>query len=504
MNRTKNATKNIISGFFNKIIMLFFPFIIRTILIKYLGSEYLGLGSLFTSILQVLNLTELGFSSAIVFSLYKPIAEKDNKTICALLNFYKNVYRILGLIILIIGLALIPFLKYLIKGTYPSDINITLLYLIYLGNTVISYFLFAYRSTILIANQKNNIITSISTFINIVMYIFQILFIILFKNFYLYALLLFVCTILNNIICALYSKKMYPEFYPIGKIDLDMKHSIKQKVYGLMIQRICSTTRNSLDSIFISAFLGLNWVTLYTNYYTIISAFFGVMSIFSSSITAGIGNSIVLETKKKNYNDMIKFNFLYMIITGFITVCLFNLYQPFMKIWMGKDYLLNFSFVILFCIYFYALEMGVIRGAYSDAKGLWYENRYRSIFESVANIVLNFILVKFIGLYGIIIGTLISLLVINFGYGSQILYKYYFTEERVSDYFIKHLKYFCVTALCILITYVICSLITFNNLIFLFIKGIICVIITLIIYVLIYKNSKEFKLSIEFIKKILK
>ena len=122
--RTKNALRNMIFGFFNKFVVLLFPFIIRTVIIKTLGSEYLGLNSLFISILQVLNLAELGFSAAIVYSMYKPIAENDTKTICALMNLYKKIYRVIGFTVMAIGLFLLLFLKFFIKGAYPTDINI--------------------------------------------------------------------------------------------------------------------------------------------------------------------------------------------------------------------------------------------------------------------------------------------------------------------------------------------------------------------------------------------
>ena len=182
MSRTKNTVRNISAGLINKVVMLLFPFVIRTILIKHLGSDYLGLSSLFTSILQVLNLTELGFSSAIVYSMYKPLAEKDTKTICTLMNFYKKIYRIIGLIIIIFGMLLIPFLPKLIHGSYPETINITILYLIYLFNTGVTYFLFAYKSSLLNADQRNDIINNVNTIVGSVQYIMQIIILIVFKN----------------------------------------------------------------------------------------------------------------------------------------------------------------------------------------------------------------------------------------------------------------------------------------------------------------------------------
>ena len=267
-----------------------------------------------------------------------------------------------------------------------------------------------------------------------------------------------------------------------------------------MVQKVCATTRNSLDSIFISAFIGLNAVAIYNNYYTILNAIVGVMSIFSSAITAGIGNSIVTETIDKNYKDMNKFNFIYMWIAGWCTICLVCLYQPFMELWMGQEYMFPLSMVILFCIYFYALEIGVVRGAYSDAKGLWWENRYRAIAETITNIALNWILVNIFGIYGIIIATLISLLIVNFAYGSQILFKYYFTNKKFIDFFKAHGIYALVTSILSLVTYYICSFIKIDGILELIAKGTICIVIPNILYFLIYRKTAIFQEALNFIK----
>ena len=504
MKRTKNAIRNIIWGLVNKVIVLVFPFIIRTILIKKLGSEYLGLSSLFTSILEVLNLTELGFSSAIVFSMYKPIAENDTKTICALMNLYKKIYRIIGTIILVIGLAITPFLTNLISGTYPDDINIYVLYLIYLFNTSITYFMFAYKSALLTAHQRTDITSNVHTIMYIIKYLLQIIVLVTLKNYYVYVLTITVTSIANNIVVAYITNKKYPQYVCKGDITEEEKTNIKKRVGGLMIQKVCATTRNSLDSIFISAYLGLTVVAMYSNYYSIISAILGISTMLTSAIVAGVGNSIVVDSVEKNYKDMNKFNFMYMWIAGWCTICLACLYQPFMKIWMGEEYMFSYGVVVLFCMYFYALKMGDIRSVYSEAKGLWWESKYRAIAEVIANIALNWILVKFFGVYGIIAGTLISLLIINFGYGSQILFKYYFKEQKVSEYFLTHGKYALVTLIVCIVTYFVCSFISLEGILGLILKGIICVIVPNILYLVIYRKDSEFNDSKEFVFKILK
>ncbi|MGN0716955.1 MAG: hypothetical protein ACI4LU_04395, partial [Treponema berlinense] len=172
---------------------------IRTVLIKKIGIEYAGLNSLFSSILQVLNLTELGFASAVVYSMYKPIAEDDKDTICALLNFYKRVYFIIGLVILALGTAVMPFLPHLIRGNIPQDINIYVLYSIYLVNTSLSYLLFGYKNSLLNAHQRRDVISNILTITQGLMNICQLIILVTIKNYYLYVLMMPIFTVLNNV-----------------------------------------------------------------------------------------------------------------------------------------------------------------------------------------------------------------------------------------------------------------------------------------------------------------
>ena len=501
--RTKNASRNIIFGLINKTIHLVFPFIIRSVIIQTLSSEYLGLSSLFTSILQVLNLAEMGFSSAIVYNMYKPVAEHDSATICALLNLYKKIYRVIGIIVLIIGLALMPFLNNFIQGSTPENTNIYILYMLYLFNTVSTYFLFAYKSALINAHQRNDIVSNVHTITSLMQFILQIIVLLIYKNYYYYIVIQCITAMLNNILVAIIAKHKYPQYICRGDVSKEQKKDIRKRVTGLMIQKVCATTRNSLDSIFISSMIGLTAVAIYSNYYTIMTAIIGVMGIVTSSTTASVGNSIVSESVRKNYNDMNKFNTIYMWISGWLTICLACLYQPLMRLWMGEENMFPYGVVILFCIYFYALKMGDIRYIYSEAKGLWYENRYRAIAESIANIILNLILGHFFGVYGIITGTLISLLIINFGYGSQILFKYYFPKHKMSEYFLRHLLYAFITLVICIITYSLCELIHINGILELIVKGIICTIIPNILYFLIYRKMSFYKDAVNFIKRLI-
>ena len=408
---------------------------IRTVLIKKIGIEYAGLNSLFSSILQVLNLTELGFASAVVYSMYKPIAEDDKDTICALLNFYKRVYFIIGLVILVLGTAVTPFLPRLIKGNVPQNINIYVLYSIYLVNTSLSYLLFGYKNSLLNAHQRRDVISNILTITQGLMNICQLIILVTIKNYYLYVIMMPVFTVLNNVLVGIATKRMFPEYSCKGKLDISVKKDIRKKVAGLMISKLAQTSRNSFDSIFISAFLGLAMTTIYSNYLLVISAITGILNIVINSLQAGVGNTLQTETKEKNYENLKKFNLLYTLFVGWCTTCMLCMYQSFMELWLGKDFLLPFGAVVLLCLYFYILKAGDINSLYYNASGMWWHGKYRAITEALLNLLGNFILVKYIGIYGIVISTVITAIIGHFWNG-QFLFKLYYKNNKMIRYFL--------------------------------------------------------------------
>ena len=370
--RVINTKRNIISGFIKQISNIIFPFIIRTIILYRLGVLYQGLNGLFSSVLQVLNLTELGFSNAVVFVLYKPIAENDSETISAIINFLKKIYFTVGMVMLLLGLVIMPFLPYFIAGDYPADINIYLLFFIYLFNTIISYMLFSYKSALFIANQREDVVSNIYTITSFFTKVCQIVLLLLLNNYYIYIIVMPIGTIINNILLQFYSKKYFPEIITKGKITTELKDIINKQVKAIFINKVGDVARNSFDNIVLSSLLGLTVVAIYNNYYYIFSALYGIMLMISHSMQASVGNSVVKESIEKNYNDFIKFSFIYSWITGWATISMVSLYQPFMIIWMsGKsDMLLSFGDMLLLCIYFYFISMNNIRNLYLNVNGL--------------------------------------------------------------------------------------------------------------------------------------
>lgn len=493
MSRTQNASRNIGWGIINKIISILTPFVLRTMVIYIIGIQYVGLNSLFSSILGVLSLAELGFGSALVFSMYKPIAENDVSKVNALLNLYRKIYRCVGVIILILGLLIMPFLDFFIAKDYPKEVNIYLLYLIYLVNTTLGYFLFAYKRSILNATQRVDVGSNINSFIQIFQFIVQSILLIFFRNYYIYILIIPCMTIIDNIIVAVYVNRKYPEYICIGNIEKEEMGLIKKNVGGLVIQKIGNTILNSADNIVISSFLGLTLLAKYNNYYYIMSSVFGILFIITNSITPIIGNSIVKDSLEKNYKDFVKFNFIEVWLVTWFAACLLSLYQHFMFLWGGNDFQLAPSVAVLFVIYFYVYKMNDMCYVYRQASGIWWEGKWMPFVSATVNLLLNLVLVNIIGMAGVLISTIISIFLINFPWGTYILFAKYFKNPKgTKTYMLNQIKYMLIAILVIGFTFLISNLLKNYSWVNFFIKMLICTTIPNVLLLLVHKNNPVF------------
>ena len=395
-------------GMVLKIYQMFMPFVMRTVIIYYLGAEFLGLNSLFNSILQVLNLAELGVGSAMVFSMYKPIAENDKEKLCALLNLYRKYYRIIGTLILIIGIAIVPVLPKLISGSLPAEVDLYILYFLNLSATVLTYWLFAYKNSLLQAYQRTDVVSKVFIVTDTFKYILQIVSLIIFKDYYLYCIVLLLSQIMNNIMTAYGAKRRYPDLEPKGHLAKDEQKIINGKIKDLFTTKLATTLLSSGDTLVISAMLGLIMLAMYQNYYYLISAVLGCFTIIHTAITAGIGNSLIVDTMekvKKTFN-MLFFGILWLLT--FCAGCFLCLMQPFMEMWVGTELMLKDAIVILLVIYFCVYELTQFFSVYKEAAGIWHQDRFRPLICSIINITLNLIFVQKWGVYGVVLATIIS------------------------------------------------------------------------------------------------
>lgn len=499
--RTKNTVAGAFWGLVEKISSILLPFIVRTVLIKKLGSEYLGLSSLFSSILEVLNLTELGFGSAAVFAMYKPIAEDDYCTTGAILEYLKKIYRLIGVVTIVVGGAFLPFLRYTISNGVPNDINIYLLYMIYVFNTAISYLLYAHKQSLLSALQLNYITNKISFFTNTMMRLCQIVLLLLVPNYYIYVILIPLFTIVSNVVCSFIVDKDYKKWFGYGQLNTTIRDDIKGRLFPLMSTKLATVLVNSADTLVISAFLGLTEVAIYNNYYYIMSSISGFLIVVYGAMQAGIGNALVVDEHEKIIADFKKFQFINNWVVTTFTVCLLCLYQPFMELWVGQKLMLPFDMVILFCIYFYANTIQRIVVIYKDAAGIWREDMLRCYLSCGLNLIINIISVQYIGLYGVIGSSVIANLV-GLPWMAYILFKTVF-KEKSGKFYLQEVRDACGAIVICFIVLNCCRIVPYGFWGIL-VRLVICVFLSNLLLLIFNFRSTEFEASKKWIFGILK
>lgn len=457
--RSRNVGRNILYGIINRFFALLMPFIVRTVLIYRYGIIYLGMNSLLASIFQVLNLAEFGFGSAVVYSLYLPIAVGDTETVCAYLGTYRKIYRAIGGVIFILGIAFLPFFPWLLKSNeIPGNVDPFIWYLFFLLDAVASYLLFGYKTAIPSALQRNDLVSKIDTVVLFCKSVVQILILLFTDNFYFFLITTLLFTIVRNILISGMVSRYYPQYVCWGSIGRERIIELRRLVCGLALSNFRGASRHSIDSICITVFVGLTMTAIYDNYFCILSAAIAVMGGVGDAMLSSVGNSIATESREKTYCDMRRFNFIYMLLSGWLAVCLFCLYQPFVRLWVGPDLMLGSSEVVALCLYFYILRAGSIRWIYHQGAGLWWKARYIVIAETICNIVLNILLAKYWGVLGIILATLISLFFVNFIGGAWILFKEYFQNGKSGEFFADQARYFLVTAMVGMVCFYICEM----------------------------------------------
>ena len=504
IDRVERSKKNIIWSFAGKIVNILLPFATQTCLIYILGVQYVGLNGLFTSVLTILSLTELGIGSALVFSMYRPIAEGDDAKVCALLAFYRKCYHIIGCVILTVGLILLPFIRHLISGDVPDDINVYVLYVIYLLNTVLSYFLFAYKTSLLNACQMVDVISGVDILTNITKCVLQFAGLLIIPSYYMFVWVLPLTTVMRNIGVEILTRKKYPHYFCQGKLLSSDIHEIFEKVKGLFLQSIGSVVLTSVDNIVISIFLGLNLLGQYNVYLYIHTALVGLVGVISSSIVPVAGNSVAVEDKEKNFQNFRQLNLLWMCVVAWCTVCELCLIQPFIRMWAGDKMMLNNGVAALFALYFYASKIGDMSWVYKSASGIWKEGRYVPVISSVANLSMNLLMVRWIGVAGILLSTILSMMFINIPFGGRVLFRVYFDYRNAwREYLLTHIRHFILAAAIGLSMYWICMKIPLEGAWCLAVRGVLCAIVPIPILWLVYRKDDRMQGTGRLVKRLL-
>ncbi|WP_406685932.1 lipopolysaccharide biosynthesis protein [Rossellomorea vietnamensis] len=488
--RTKHSIFNITAGLANQLIITSLSFISRTIFISALGIEYLGIQGLFTNIFAMLSLAEAGIGSSIIYSLYKPVADHNIGRINALMRLYKHAYLAIAVVILILGLLLFPFLPLFLKDSSVGQINI--IYFIFLLNTVAPY-LFQYKISFLNVNQKNYIVTLIYSASSIITMCLKIGILYYTKNFILFLIVESIITISTSILLAGLVDKRYPFLKNIEatKLDAATKKGIIKNIKAIILQNVGVFLVLSTDNIIISSFVGVAAVGLYSNYSMLIEICRNFSYQISNNIHHSVGNLVATENKEKVYSIFKVSLFSNFWLYSFSSIFLYVVIEPFITLWIGKEFLMDKTILIILLLIFFERGMRNSITMVKNTAGIYHEDRFAPLIQAAINLGASLILVKFIGITGVFLGTLISVISVPLWLTPLLVYRKVF-QMHFSKYLRIYFCYFVVGLATCLITESLCNYILPQGDLNFILKVITCLLVPNIIFTALFFRTQEF------------
>ena len=438
--RLKNSALNFASGFLGRVLTILLNFVVRTIFIYCLNEAYLSVNGLYSNILTVLSLAELGFGSAMVFRMYAPVAAKDYQKTAALLHFYKKIYAVIGAVIFGLGLCVIPFMDYIIKDK-PDVSGLTLYYILFLINTTISYWFASYKASVLYADQKEYIKTNVQNAMSILQSALQIVLLLIFRKYLLYLLIQLGCNIILNLYVAHLVDKRYPQIreYRDARLTSDERGQIKKDAEALVLSRFGHVVLNGTDNIIISAVVGVLWVGRLSNYTLICDSVTSALCQITAAITGSLGNFFATEDKHAGYALFKKVEFLNFWLYGFSFIALVTLLDPFVQIWAGGRFVLGLPISIAIAINFFVAGYMNTLWVFRSTLGLFKQGKFRPILVAILNIVLSIVLGRLWGVFGVLFATFLSRAAISLWYDPLILHRYGF-EVSCKPFFARYFR----------------------------------------------------------------
>ena len=489
--RVKKSSYNMVAGFINQFVTLIFSFISRTVFIHTLGEEYLGLNGIFADVLNLLSMADLGFNTAMAYSFYKPLSEKNETALAALVNFYKRVYRVIAILVSVIGVAIIPFLKYIVN-TEKEIPNLHIYYLFSLAGVVISY-LFVYKTTILTADQKNYEVTKITIWTNLCKTVSQIVILLLTHNYILYLTINVLFQFLNNVIASRKAEKSYPYIKQETFISKEEEKSIFQNMKSVFLYKLSGTLFNATDNILISMIVGTAAVGLYSNYLMVSQKLLLIIQIIFSALTASIGNLIVKDNAEKRYEVFSAAQSVSFILCGIITSAFGLVANDLMRVWLGEAFVLPLHTVMALTLNTYLSCVLQPLWVYRDATGLYMKTKYIMLIGAALNIVLSITLGNIWGIAGIILASAIARLCTYFWYEPKLLFREYF-ERPVGQYYLDLLKNLLLVAMVIVVLGLTAQNFVIDSWSDLIVKGILIGAICCAVFMLVYVKSSGFQI----------
>lgn len=444
--RTSNVIRNTWIGIISQSLILILSFISRTVFIKMLGNDYLSVNGLYSNIINTLSFVELGFGTALIYILYKPVAENDIKKTQSIIKFYQHCYSMIGLVMFILGLCVIPFMGYIIKEPPQISENLNIIYVLFLFSTCVSYF-FAHKSAIINANQQNYIVTLTNQITKAVQTLIQVALLLLTRNYIMYLVIQIIMTILNNIIISIIANKKYSYIKEknIEPIDEQDKKNVINKVKALITYRLGPAILNGTDNLILSSCIGMTTVGIYSNYYLITNYIASFLNQISYSMETSIGNLNAIGEPEQKEKVFYKIFYICFIIYGIVCILLMSSVNDFIRIWIGKEYLFNKNIVFSIVLYIYINGVQFPCYSYRTTSGLFDKNKIVPLVEVILNIVISITLAKCIGVAGVFLGTSISKLLTFFWTDPKLLYKYLFKNNDMLKYFKKYAYYMFLT-----------------------------------------------------------
>lgn len=499
--RTKNVSINIITSLICQLLNLCLNFVSRTFFIQYLGVIYLGINGLFANVLSILSFTELGIGHALVFSMYKPLAEKDTEKLTSLLAIYKKSYRLIALVVMFLGLMYVPFIEYTIKEQPNIPENLTLIYLLFLFNTV-SSFLIVYKKSIITADQKNYLVLITTEIAHIVQIITQIIVLVYYHSFIGFLVLQIIFTLLGNYLAALTANKLYPFINnpPKPLAEYEQK-DIFRNVKSMAAYKFGSIVLNSTDNVIISTMVGVVQVGLVSNYVLLYQAVNSILGNVVNSFTASIGNLNAVATIDKKYDVFNKVLFITVWLYGFASFALLFLSQELIPLWIGDGYLLDFPTVVAIMFGFYVFGVHTAESHYRTTMGFFVKGRYAPIASAFLNLILSVLLCKWVGLIGIFIATPIARIAFIGIIDTYIIYKYGFEKSPYIYYWV-NIKYFMSLTVIGVFSFMVVKQIEMGGWSGFVIKSIVFTLLFNLIMLVLYCRSKHFKSIVLMIKQL--
>ena len=498
--RKKKSFINILSGIGYQLFVVIISFISRTIFIHTLGNGYLGLSSLFTNILSVLSLAELGIGTAMTYSLYKPLAENDTKRIASLLKYFRKLYIVIAMTILTLGFTIIPFLGFVINLKTPIP-YISFYYLLYLIDTVISY-LCLFKALVLTADQKDYIIKVYRMIFDCIRLVLQLIILIVFKNFTIYLAMQILCSIGGNLAIARYASRKYPYINQGNELEKFEKQNIWKDIKAMFSYKLGGVILNNTDHLLMSILVSTEIVGLYSNYYLPIKAVTGITSSVFIALQASIGNLVVEEKAEKQYKIFKVLDVSSFWIYGFCSVCFCVLLQDFITIWLGAKFLLPINVVYIIAITYYLTGVLYPIWCFRETVGLFQHTKNILFFAALINLFFSIVLGRVWGISGILLATILARCLTNVWYEPFKLFKIYF-QQPIWGYYVKQIKQFILLVFTVILINQITLLSGISNIYILFgVKVVLCILIPNTLIIGFSKNSEEFKYLFEYISTV--